>query len=76
MTRYQNKLLFVLNSMREYLLDILFLRTDPIAFKTAEFFKRNYNRVKHTLLHILYELRHTVASLKKFKQDVKFVFGF
>ena len=52
------------------------MRTDPFVFKTAEFTKRNFNTVKHTLLHILYEIRKIKTGFKKLGSDVMFKVGF
>lgn len=47
--RLQHRLWFILGSIKEYCLDIVLLRTDPFIFKTAEFCKRNYTRLKTML---------------------------
>ena len=64
------------NSFKEYILDILLMRSDPIAFKTAEFCKRNFNRVKTTLQHIMYEARKLKMGFIKMKHDIGFAVGF
>ena len=61
--------------MKEYLLDILFWRVDPFVFKTAEFFKRNWNSLKNTMQHIMYELRKIKQGFRRMKYDIKFTIG-
>ena len=51
-------------------------RVDPIAFKTAEFIKRNWNWFRTTCHHIVYELRKIKQGFIKLKTDVKFSFKF
>lgn len=53
----QKKMYFVVNSFKEYILDMALGRVDPFVFKTAEFCKRNYYRLKHMLEHLVIELR-------------------
>lgn len=69
------KLAFNVNSLKEYILDILYMRKDPLSFKTAEFCKRNFNRIRSTLSHILYELRKVKNGFGKLKNDILFVLG-
>ena len=69
------KIMFNINSLKEYIVDILLMRKDPLSFKTAEFCKRNFNRVRSTLSHILYELRKVKNGFGKLKNDVLFVLG-
>ena len=76
MQKIQQRALFISESFKEYILDIAFARTDPFVFKTAEFTKRNFNTIKHTLLHILYELRKIKTGFKKLWGDIMFKFGF
>ena len=64
------------NSLKEYILDILYGRTDPFVFKTAEFCKRNWNSIKHTLLHILYEFRKVKQGFRKLGGDIRYSVGF
>ena len=68
-SRYLN---FVQASTREYIWDLVYFRKKEVAWKTAEFVKRNYNVVKYTLQHILYELRKMKESMRQFNRDVKF----
>jgi len=59
----------------EYLSDIAHGRIDPFVFKTAEFVKRNFNSIKHTLQHLLYEVRKIKSGFKKLWKDTKFLMG-
>jgi hypothetical protein len=56
--------------------DILFLRGDKFAFKTADFLKRNKKSLAHTLEHIWDELKKVGRGLRIFKEDIKFYFKF
>jgi hypothetical protein len=57
-------------------MDILFMRVDPFIFKTAEFCKRNFNKVRSTLNHIIYEIRKVKLGFRNMKKDVGFAVGF
>jgi len=67
--------MFNINSLKEYIIDILYMRKDPLSFKTAEFVKRNFNRIRSTLSHILYELRKVKNGFGKLKNDILYVLG-
>ena len=66
---------FIVNSFIEYIQDILFWRVDPFIFKTAEFSKRNFNRVRSMLAHLIYELRKIKKGFVKLKDDCLYVLG-
>lgn len=57
------------------MLDILCGRVDPVAFKTAEFIKRNWNWIRTTCQHIMYELRKIKQGFSKLKSDVLYAAG-
>ena len=76
MQRYQNKITFTLNCIKEYILDICFMRSDPIAFKTAEFVKRNFNSIRNTLNHLIYEMRKIKMGFRTMRSDIGFAVGF
>jgi hypothetical protein len=63
------------NSLYEYLLDMVLGRTDPFVFKTAEFSKRNFNRVRSTLAHLVYEVKKVKRGFVNLKNDCFFVLG-
>ena len=46
-----------------YLIDILFMRTDALIFKTAGFCKRNWLRTLNVLSNVEYYLRHAGHAL-------------
>jgi len=71
--RYNKKMRFVSKSIFEYGQDIFFWRIDPVAFKTAEFVKRNWNWFRTTCQHIVYEIRKIKQGFGRFKRDVKFM---
>ena len=56
--------------------DILLLRGDRFAFKTADFMKRNKKSLGHTLYHIWDELKKVGRGLRFFKDDLKYYFKF
>ena len=47
-----------------------------LQIKTAEFCKRNWNSIKHTLLHILYEFRKVKQGFRKLGGDIRYSVGF
>ena len=49
--------MFNLSNMKTYLADIVYFRTDPFVFKTAEFCKRNGRKTISAISHIGYELK-------------------
>lgn len=59
----------------EYALDILTWRVDAFCFKTAEFCKRNWNRVRSTWFHLVYEVRKVKMGFVNLKNDVLFFMG-
>jgi hypothetical protein len=63
------------NSFIEYLIDILMWRVDPFIFKTAEFSKRNFNRVRSTIGHLIYEIKKVKRGFGKLKNDCLYVLG-
>lgn len=66
---------FIANSFLEYLKDILFWRVDPFVFKTAEFTKRNFNKMRSTLAHLIYEVKKIKRGFGKLKNDCLYVLG-
>jgi LETM1 and EF-hand domain-containing protein 1 len=62
-------------SFLEYIKDILFWRVDPFVFKTAEFYKRNFNKVRSTLSHVAYEIKKVKKGFINLKNDCLFVLG-
>jgi LETM1 and EF-hand domain-containing protein 1 len=54
---------------------MVFWRVDPFCFKTAEFTKRNFNRVRTGGGHIIYELKKVKRGFINLKNDVKFALG-
>jgi LETM1 and EF-hand domain-containing protein 1 len=66
---------FYWESLCEYLMDILTWRTDAFSFKTAEFCKRNFNKVRSMLSHLLYEIRKVKQGFGRLKKDILFYFG-
>ena len=67
--------IFTSSCFVEYLQDIINWRVEPISIKTAEFFKRNNNRVKTTYNHALYEARKLKLGFQKLYADIMFAFG-
>lgn len=67
--------LFTSQCFVEYIQDILYWRVEPISIKTAEFFKRGYNRFKTTYNHAIYEMRKIKEGFKKLWADIMFAFG-
>ena len=55
---------------------MIFWRTDAIAYKTAEFVKRNSNKTWNLLAHIWLELKHVAHGFRDLKNDVKYAIGF
>jgi len=55
---------------------LAYWRTDAIAYKTAEFVKRNTSRIWNTLAHIWLELKHVAHGFRDLKNDVKYAIGF
>jgi len=51
------------------------MRTDPFAFKTAEFVKRNFNRIRSILSHGMYEMRKIGRGFRNLKKDVGYAMG-
>ena len=74
-TRLKSRLVFMSETFIEYLKDILFWRVDAFSFKTAEFIKRNFNRVRSALGHLLYELRKVKNGFSRLKKDILYYFG-
>ena len=50
-------------------------QTDPVMFKTTHFVKRNFNRTREILSHILIELKHVKNGFKKLNKDIKYTIG-
>jgi len=50
----------------------LTLQSDPVIFKTTLFFKRNFNKTREILSHILLELKHVKNGFKKLNKDIKY----
>ena len=73
--KFNYRLMFMTNSLIEYLLDILYWRVDPFVFKTAEFSKRNFNRTRSALSHLIYEIKKVKRGFGKLKNDCLFVLG-
>jgi hypothetical protein len=48
------------------------LQSDPVIFKTTLFFKRNFNKTREILSHILLELKHVKNGFKKLNKDIKY----
>ena len=48
---------------------------DPFVFKTAEFSKRNFNRARSTLAHLIYEIKKVKRGFGNLKNDCLFVLG-
>lgn len=67
---------FVAECFKDYIMDLLMGRIDPFVFKTAEFCKRNFNSVKSTCSHLMYELRKVKMGFIKMKNDIGFAVGF
>lgn len=55
--------------------DIVLLRTDSVSMKSSEFVKRNYNRIKNTIEHLLISLKRTGSGFKSLNEDIKVVAG-
>jgi hypothetical protein len=73
--KFNYRLKFVSTSFLEYLQDIFFWRVDPLVFKTAEFYKRNFNKARMTLSHIIYELKKVKRGFINLKNDCLYVLG-
>jgi hypothetical protein len=43
-------------------------------FKTTEFFKRNSNKIRETLSHIVIEIKHVIHGFKSLKKDIRFTY--
>lgn len=56
-------------------MDILLWRVDPFVFKTAEFSKRNFNKIRSTLAHLVYEIKKVKRGFVNLKNDCLYVFG-
>lgn len=74
--RYSYRLQFAATNFQIYCGDIIFWRKDAIAYKTAEFVKRNSSRIWNTLCHIWIELKHVAHGFRDLKNDVKYAIGF
>ena len=46
-----------------------------MSFKTAEFVKRNFNRVRSALAHLVYELKKVKLGFSNLTKDVKYALG-
>ena len=75
MVRFKRRVKFLLDSFIEYLGDVATWRVDAFSFKTAEFCKRNFNKVRSALSHIMYELRKVKQGFGRLKNDVLYYFG-
>mmetsp|Transcript_22003 Transcript_22003/g.34159 ORF Transcript_22003/g.34159 Transcript_22003/m.34159 type:complete len:292 (+) Transcript_22003:289-1164(+) len=73
--RTGQRLSFLQNSAVEYGKDIWGLRYDAVAYKTAEFYKRNFNRIRVTMSHVAYEARKIKQGFISLKNDVKYYMG-
>ena len=51
------------------------MRRSVVAFKTAEFYKRNFNRARSICSHTLFELRKMKEGFVNLKNDIMFYFG-
>ena len=56
-------------------MDIIKWRTDPLSFKTAEFVKRNFNKIRSALAHLVYEMKKVKRGFSRLIQDVKYALG-
>lgn len=69
------RLIFINRSFLEYIQDIVFWRVDPFCFKTAEFTKRNFNRLRSGFGHLVYEIKKVKNGFVNLKNDVKIALG-
>jgi len=60
----------------EYLKDIIHLRKERFAFKTADFVKRHKHSMGHKLHHVWDELKKIGRGFKALKEDVKYFFKY
>lgn len=65
---------FISKSSRNYISDIINWRSDAIAFKTADFLRRNFvwvfNFIKNTYSHAVLELKKIKQGFIAFFNDV------
>lgn len=68
--RFTTKYKYVKDDTTEYFKDIIFLRKDPLAFKSAAFIKRNFNRfckiageVEYKLYKVWVAVKHGVVHM-------------
>lgn len=58
------KIVYVWQDFLEYMSDIIFLRHERFAFKTADFVKRNKHSLGHKLHHVWDELKKVGRGFK------------
>ena len=56
--------------------DIALMRTDTVSLKTSEFIKRNYNRIKNTIDHIVIEIKRYGSGIRNLNNDIKTAAGY
>lgn len=59
-----------------YLGDILLMRKDRFAFRTASFVKRNKHSIGHKLHHVWDELKKIGRGFRILKEDAKYYFKY
>ena len=64
------------HNIKVYATDIACMRADAVSLTTSEFIKRNYNRIKNSIDHIVIEMKRYGAGFKKFNSDIKTVAGY
>ena len=74
--RAGTKIRYMSEDFVEYLKDIVFLRQERFAFKTADFVKRNKHWIGHQLHHVWDELKKLGQGFRKFKEDIKYYFRY
>lgn len=70
--RLGTKLTYIGEDFLKYLADIVFMRSEIFSYKTANFTKRNYHKIAHTLEHVWDELKKVGRGFKMLNEDLKF----
>jgi len=74
--RFPESIKCTLLDFKDFLEDIVCMRTDKVIFKNVKFIKRNWHKFSHTMHHIWEELVKVKDGFKLLKDDFKFFVRF
>ena len=76
MDKLNHRWKFLGHNVYVYARDIALMRTDAVSLTTSEFIKRNYNRIKNSIEHVVIEIKRYGAGFKNLNNDIKTAAGY